>query len=219
MHAEAMPRGGGPFGFERCVAEPAEAFIVESHTEPPFPDDAVGEAARPMPAISAPQPGDQVEDTEDLGAVAHHLTVAGLAPAQDAVAVDDEGRAKRDVAVGVVHAVGADDRPVHVAQERELELAGLGILGVAEGTVAADRQDRPTPLADLVRDLAEAAELRRSDVAPVVAVEDQNDVAPSELRERDRPALRGGQAELLGGLGVLHHWVGDNSMIGHHENP
>ena len=64
---------------------------------------------------------DEVEDAQDLGAVADHLTVAGLSPAQHAVAVDDERRAPGDVAVGVEDAVRVDGPAVEVAQQRERE--------------------------------------------------------------------------------------------------
>src|SRR2546426_7866055 len=81
---------------------------------------------------------DDVENAKDFASVADHLAVAGLAPAQHAGAVHDEGRAVRDVAVGVVHAVRADRRAVDVAQERKREVPRLGEGGVAEGAVAAD---------------------------------------------------------------------------------
>jgi len=121
-----------------------------------------------------------VEDAEDLAAVAHHQAVAGLPPAQRALAVDDERRSVGHVAVLVVDAVGADDRAVHVAEEREREPAGLGEFRVAEGGVGADGEhDRPA-LAQPLGDLIQAAQFRRSDAAEVVAVEDQDDVAAFE---------------------------------------
>jgi hypothetical protein len=60
--------------------------------------------------------GDHVQHAEDLDAVANHVSVARLAPAQHPFAIHDERRTVRDVALLVVHAVSADDRPVDVAQ-------------------------------------------------------------------------------------------------------
>jgi hypothetical protein len=210
MHAEAMPRGGGPFGFERCVAEPAEAFIVESHAGPPFPDDAVGEAARPMPAISAPQPGDQVEDTEDLGAVAHHLTVAGLAPAQDTLAVDHERRAPGDVAIRIEHAVGTDHHPMQVAQERKRQLGRGRERGVACGAVATDREDGGPALTCAPGDLDEVAELGGSDAAPVETVKDQHHVSPAKIRQ---PDFAGGPRQREVGRGLTEAEVGHRVAV------
>src|SRR2546427_12360558 len=45
--------------------------------------------------------GDQVQHAENLGAVADHLAVTGLAPAHDTVLVHDERRAEGDVALRV----------------------------------------------------------------------------------------------------------------------
>src|SRR5262249_27549665 len=131
-----------------------------------------------------------VEDSEDLGAVAGHLPVADLPPAQDAVAVDNERGAIGHVAVLVVHAIGPDHRPVDVAQEREGELPGRGDGLVAESAVAADADEPRAPLADLPGDLIQAAELGRSDAAEVVAVEREDGVTPSELFELDGTAER-----------------------------
>src|SRR5438477_371745 len=75
-----------------------------------------------------------------LGGVADHLAVARLAPAQHALAIHDEGRAVRDVALFVEHAVRADDRPVDVAEQREGEPARASERLMAEGAVAADRE-------------------------------------------------------------------------------
>ena len=67
-----------------------------------------------------------------------------------------------------------------VAQQREWQLAGLVEGRVRERAVGADADDRGAALGDLRGDLAQAAQLRRSDAAPVVAVEDEDDVAPAE---------------------------------------
>ena len=121
-----------------------------------------------------------VQHAEDLAAVAHHQTVAGMPPAQRALAVDDERRSVGHVAIFVVHAVGADHRAVHVAQKRERETSGLGEFGVAEGRVGADGEHHRPALARPLGDLIQAAQLGRSDAAEVVAVEDQDDVAALE---------------------------------------
>jgi 4-carboxymuconolactone decarboxylase len=210
MRAEAMPRGGRTFGFERFVAQPAEAFIIETHAEPPFPDDAVGEAARPMPAISAPQPFDEVENPEYLGAVANHLTVAGLAPAQDTVAVDHERRAPCDVAIPIEDAVGADHRTMQVAQERKRELGRGREGGVAGGAVAADREHGGAALACALGDLDEAAELGGSNAAPVETVKDQHHVAPAKIRQ---PYLAGGRRQREVGRGLTEAQVGHRVAV------
>jgi hypothetical protein len=124
--------------------------------------------------------GHEVEDAENLRAVAHHQAVTPLSPAEEAVAVDDERRAPGHVARLVEDAVLADDAAVDVAQKRKREAMGLGVLGVREGAVGADGQDRRAALPDFRVDLDQAAELRRSDAAPVVAVEDEDHVLPLE---------------------------------------
>src|SRR5881628_2074935 len=113
MRAEAMPGRRGAVGFERIVAEPAE-LVVDSHGRSPFTPRWSARAARPMPAKSATQTGDQVEHAQDLGAIAHHLAIAGLPPAQHAVPVDHERGAPGDVAVRVEDAIGADGAAVQV---------------------------------------------------------------------------------------------------------
>src|SRR6266568_2512782 len=133
---------------------------------------------------------DQVEHADDLGAVADHLAVAGLAPAQHAVLVHDERRAEGDVAFLVEHAVRGDRRPVDVAQEREGEPARLEELGMAERAVAADPEQHGAAVLHLLGDLTEARELGRSDASPVVAIEDQDDVLAPQLGQRDRLAVR-----------------------------
>src|SRR5262245_6988454 len=94
-----------------------------------------------MPPNAAPESIDQIQDPEDLGAVPNHLAIPGLTPAEDTLAVDHEGRAPCDVAVGVEHAVGADRRTVQVAQQRERQLRRGREGGVACGDVAANRSE------------------------------------------------------------------------------
>jgi hypothetical protein len=142
-------------------------------------------ASRPRsarPASRRPQSPYQVEDAQNLRPIAYHLTIAYLPPAQHAVPVYYKGGAPGHVAVFVEDAVGADDGAVDVAQERERESLGLGVSGVCEGAVGADGQDRRATLPDLRVDLDQAAELRRSNAAPVEAVEDQHHVLSAERR-------------------------------------
>jgi hypothetical protein len=139
--------------------------------------------SRPRSARSAsgrPQLRHQVEDAQDLRPVAYHVTIAHLSPAQHAVPVHHEGGAPGYIAALVEYAVGADDSAVDVAQEREGESTGLGIGGVREGAVGADGQDRRAALPDLWVDLDQADELRRSNAAPVEAVEDEHHVLTPE---------------------------------------
>ena len=144
---------------------------------------------------------DQTQDAQHLLAVAHHLPVAGLPPAQHAVAVDDERRAIRDVAIDVVDAVRLDRLAVDVAQQRESEAAGLREGIVREGAIPADREDGGSYALDLRRDLTQAGELGRSDAAPVEAVEREDDVgAAAIVRKRDGPTEGRRQRELRGGL-------------------
>jgi hypothetical protein len=72
-----------------------------------------------------------------------------------------------------------------VAQEREGESLGLGVSGVREGAIGANGQYRRAPLPDLRIDLDQAGELRRSNAAPIEAVEDEHHVLPPEGRQRD----------------------------------
>jgi hypothetical protein len=69
-----------------------------------------------------------------------------------------------------------------VAQEREGEFLGFGVGGVRGGAVGADGQDRGAALSDLRIDLDQAEELRRSNAAPVEAVENEHHVLPPERR-------------------------------------
>ena len=139
---------------------------------------------------------DEVEDAQDLGAVADHLPVTRLPPAKHAVPVHHEGGAVGHVAFLVQHAVSADGLAVDVAQKGEREARGLGEGLVAEGTIPADGHEYRAAILEPARDLSQAGELRRSDPAPVVAVERDDDIRPAlELLEGDRPAERRGQRE------------------------
>jgi hypothetical protein len=104
------------------------------------------------------------------------VAVAGLAPAKQAVAVDDEGRAVGDVPLHVVDAVGLDDLAVDIAQEREGEAPSLGERLVGERAIPADREERDPATFELAGDLSQAGQLGRSDTAPVVAVKCENHV-------------------------------------------
>src|SRR5262249_53987740 len=103
------------------------------------------------------------------------------------------GRAIGDVPFRVEHVVGADRGPMDVAQEREWNTARPRELRLAEGAIAADRQQRRPALAQLVGDLAQAGQLRRSDATPRVTEEGQDDVrVPTEFGEGHRaPEARG----------------------------
>src|ERR1700730_7508516 len=148
--------------------------------------------------------GDEIQHAEDLVAVANHVAVARLAPAQYPLAIHDERRAVCDIALLVVYAIGADDRPVHVAQQREGEPAGTSERVMTERAVAADREQGGATCGHFPRDLVQVAELGRSDPAEVVAVEDQHDVgAPPEVGEGDGAAGRGRQRESGSRLAVL----------------
>ena len=153
-----------------------------------------------LPASRRPQPRHHVEDAQDLRAVAYHLTIAHLPPAQHAVTVHHEGGAPGHVTVLVEDAVGADDSAVDVAQEREGESLRLSVGGVREGAVGADGQDRRAALPDLRVDLDQAGEFRRSNAAPVEAVEDEHHVLPPERRQRDVGPRSGRQGEVRRGL-------------------
>src|SRR5688500_15741990 len=140
---------------------------------------------------------DQVEDAKDFLPAADHQSITRLPPAQDAVPVDDERRAERDVALLVEDAVSADRGPMHAAQQRNRDLSRVREGGVTGGAVAADADDRRAPLTRGTGDLPEIAELRRSDAAEVVAVEDEDDVGlAAKVRERDRLAADRRQREL-----------------------
>jgi hypothetical protein len=70
---------------------------------------------------------------------------------------------------------------VDVAEQRKREPPRFVERRVAERAVGADRKQRRAALGELRGDLAQAAELRRSDAAPVVAIEHEDDVAPTQL--------------------------------------
>jgi hypothetical protein len=90
---------------------------------------------------------------------------------------------------------------VHVGEERERDGARLGERRVAERGVAADAEQDGAAPRDLVGDLAQVAQLRRSDVAEVVTVEDEHDVRRSpEPGQADLAAARRGQREIGRGL-------------------
>ena len=151
-------------------------------------------------ASCRPQPRHQVEDAQDLRPVAYHLTIAHLPPAQHAVSVHHEGGAPGHVAVLVEDAVSADDGAVDIAQEREGKCLRLGVGGMREGAIGADGQDRRAALPDLRIDLDQAVELRRSNAAPIEAVEDEHHVLPPERRQRDLGPRGGRQREFRRGL-------------------
>jgi hypothetical protein len=83
-----------------------------------------------LAALGRPESRYHVEDAEDFRAVAHHVAVAPLAPAQHPIAVDDEGRPPRHVPRFVEDAVGADRAAVDVAQQWEGVALSLGVIGV-----------------------------------------------------------------------------------------
>jgi hypothetical protein len=144
---------------------------------------------------------EEVQDTEDLRAFADHVPVARLAPPQQAIAVEHERRPVGDVPVLVKDAVGADHGAMHVAQERERERVLPRERGVAEGAVRADGEEGYAAGAELIGDLDQAGELRRSDPAKVVAVEDEHHGRlPTELAQRDVPSSRGREREVRRGL-------------------
>src|SRR5436309_14908267 len=151
MRTEAVPRRRAAVRSERVIAKPAQGVVELHGAFPPSRQRWWVGRARPMPATaarvapprggstrlgSAPQARDQVEDAENLGAVAHHLAIARLAPAQHAVAVDDECRAPGHVTVRVESAVGPDGGAVQVAEQRKRELVRGREGGVTCGTVA-----------------------------------------------------------------------------------
>jgi hypothetical protein len=145
--------------------------------------------------------GHEVEHAQDLRAVAHHLAVAGLTPAQDAVAVDDEGGAVRHVPLFVQDAIRADRRTVDVAEQRERKTVRSNERFVAERCIATDRDYGRPAGGDLRGDLTQVTQLGASDATEVVAVKDEDDVgAPAKLRERHRLAAGGRETE--GGRGL-----------------
>ena len=87
-----------------------------------------------------------------------------------------------------------------VAQEREGEALRLRVGGVCEGAVGADGQDRRAALPGFRIDLDQAGELRRSNSAPVITIEDQDHILSSERRQRDVGPRGGWQGEVRRGL-------------------
>jgi hypothetical protein len=152
------------------------------------------------PTSRGPQLRHQVEDAQDLRPIPYHLTVTDLPPAEHAVAVDHEGGAPGHIAGLVEDAIGANDGAVDVAQEREREAVSLRVRGVREGAIGTDGQDRRPPLPDLRLDLDQAEELRRSNAAPVEAVEHEHHVLPPERRQCDVGSRGGGQGKVRRGL-------------------
>src|SRR5262249_4459891 len=163
-----------------------------------------------MPVSSAPQALDQLQDAQDLGAVANHLSVAGLTPAQDAVTIDHERRAPRDITLGVENTVGADHRAVQVAQQRKRELGRGCEGGVAGGGVAAERQHGRAALTRALGDLDEVAQLGRSDTAPVEAVKDQHHVPTPKIRQ---PDIAGGRRQREVGRGLTEAEAGHRAAV------
>jgi hypothetical protein len=72
-----------------------------------------------------------------------------------------------------------------VTQERKRKSLRLRVRSVREGAIGADGQDRGAALPDLWIDLDQAEELRRSNAAPVKAVEHEHHVLPPERRQCD----------------------------------
>jgi len=126
---------------------------------------------------------DHLEHAEHLHAVSHHVAIAGLPPPEDAVAIDHEGGSVGDVAILVVHPVGAHGGSVDVAQQREGQSGGPDVGVMGEGAVAADAEDDGPLPREPVGDLAQAAQFGRSDAPPVEAVEGEYDVPPPVLLE------------------------------------
>lgn len=161
----------------------------------------VSGAVRPRgDSASAAAGGDELQHPEDLGAVADHLAIACLAPAQDAVAINDERRPVGDVAILVEDAVSTNGGPVDVAQEWEGQARGPRKRLVARWTVPTDGEHASAARRDLAGDLAQVAQLGPSDAAEVVTVEDEHDILTPEIAERHRASRRRREAEIRGDL-------------------
>ena len=143
-------------------------------------------------SATRPKAVEKVEDSQDLRPVPHHLTITRLAPTQDPVPIDHEGRAPRNVPVFVEDVVGPDRLPVHVTEQRERKPPRFVECRVTEGAVAADCEERGAARGQRCGDLPQAAQLGRSDAAPVVTVKDEDDVTPAEVSEMDVSAARRG---------------------------
>ena len=89
-----------------------------------------------------------------------------------------------------------------IAQQREGDSPQLGELRVGEVTVTADAEEDGAAVLDLAVDQSQVRELRRSDTAPVVAVEGQDDVLPPQTGEGHRGTRVRRQGEVRGGLAV-----------------
>src|SRR4029453_8439633 len=189
----AVPQSGGGGGPGQGRADDDDA--LSRHSSPPSPLDGT-----PREKGRSAKARDDVEHAEDLRALAHHLPIARLAPAEEAVTIHDERGAVRHVPIGVVHTVGGDDGAVHVAQQRERKAPRLHVGLMAEGRVPADGHHHRTAPGEFVRGLTQAGELRRSDVAPVVALERDNHLLAAMLLHRDGAAGGGRQRESGRGL-------------------
>jgi hypothetical protein len=71
---------------------------------------------------------------------------------------------------------------VDVAQQREGEALSLSVGSMRKGAVGADGQKRRATLPDIGIDLDQAGQLRCSDPAPVIAIEDQHHLLSLECR-------------------------------------
>jgi hypothetical protein len=89
---------------------------------------------------------DHIEDAEHLAAITDHLPIAGLSPAEHAVAIHHEGRAVGDIAIDVEHVISADDFPMNVAQEWKGQAGRLDERLMTEDGVAADGKERDAPI-------------------------------------------------------------------------
>ena len=97
---------------------------------------------------------------------------------------------------------------MHVAEEQERKAVPPMEFRLREGAVTADREDDGLAFSEVSGDPAEVAQLRCSDTAPVVAVEEQHDPGLAlEVRERDGAAARRRQGERRRRVAVADHGV------------
>jgi hypothetical protein len=89
---------------------------------------------------------------------------------------------------------------VDVTQEWEGKPLGFGVRSMREWAIGANGQNRRATLPDLRIDLDQAGELRRSNTAPVEAVENEHHVLSPERRQRDVTSGSGWQREVGSGL-------------------
>ena len=144
---------------------------------------------------------DHVEDSKELDAIPDHVSVANLPPPKHAGPIDDESGSVGHVPILVEHAIGSNGSAVHVTQEWKRELASLCECLVAKGRVATDREQLRAPLTYPLGDLAQVIELGRSDPAPVVTVESQDDIRMTiEFVQRDHAAERGRKRKFRSGV-------------------